>query len=166
MFFYDFCWKNIWLPKITLIGLNVEYVLLLSYFKAKIYFKLSHTKLQETQVRSCFALTDRQTDRSTYEVKGKAVLLQAWNSPEYSRKLRFPDCHYMLLMYPSRCKFSSTASSSCICVKNDCHRVKTQSQLNKYYYYLMTTAQDGGKVVCLTHRPSLPLRNAPGTHFC
>jgi len=40
----------------------------------------------------------------------------------------------MLLMYPSRCKFSSTASSSCICVKNDCHRVKTQLQLNKYYY--------------------------------
>ena len=44
-------------------------------------------------------------------------------------------CHYILLMYPSRCKFSSTASSSCICVKNDCHRVKTQLQLNKYYYY-------------------------------
>jgi len=39
-------------------------------------------------------------------------------------------------MYPSRCKFSSTASSSCICVKNDCHRVKTQLQLNKYYYYV------------------------------
>ena len=34
--------------------------------------------------------------------------------------------------------FSSTASSSCICVKNDCHRVKTQLQLNNnnnYYYY-------------------------------
>ena len=46
-----------------------------------------------------------------------------------------PSCHYMLLMNPSRCKFSSTASSSCICVKNDCHRVKTQLQLNKYYYY-------------------------------
>ena len=46
-----------------------------------------------------------------------------------------PSCHYMLLMYPSRCKLSSTASSSCICVKNDCHRVKTQLQLNKYYYY-------------------------------
>jgi len=45
---------------------------------------------------------------------------------------------YMLLMYPSRCKFSSTASSSCICVKNDCHRVKTQLQLNNnnYYYYV------------------------------
>jgi hypothetical protein len=30
----------------------------------------------------------------------------------------------------------------------------------------MTTAQDGGKVVSLTHRPSLPPGNAPGTHFC
>ena len=30
----------------------------------------------------------------------------------------------------------------------------------------MTTAQDGGKVVSLTHRPSLPLGNIPGTHFC
>jgi len=29
-----------------------------------------------------------------------------------------------------------------------------------------TTAQDGGKVVSLTHRPLLPPRNAPGTHFC
>jgi hypothetical protein len=30
----------------------------------------------------------------------------------------------------------------------------------------MTTAQDGGKVVSLTHRPSLPLGNTPGTRFC
>ena len=51
------------------------------------------------------------------------------------RRFPSPSCHYMLLMYPSRCKFSSTASSSCICVKSNCHRVKTQLQLNKYYYY-------------------------------
>jgi hypothetical protein len=30
----------------------------------------------------------------------------------------------------------------------------------------MTTEQDGGKVVSLTHRPPLPPGNAPGTHFC
>jgi len=30
----------------------------------------------------------------------------------------------------------------------------------------MTTAQDGGKVVSLTHRPPLPSGNAPGTHLC
>ena len=54
--------------------------------------------------------------------KCKAVPLQAWSSPEGSRKLRFPD--------------------------------------------FMTTAQDGGKVVSLTHRPPLPPGNTPGTHFC
>ena len=30
----------------------------------------------------------------------------------------------------------------------------------------MTTAQDGGKGVSLTHRPPLPPGNATGTHFC
>ena len=30
----------------------------------------------------------------------------------------------------------------------------------------VTTAQDGGKVVSLTHQPPLPPGNAPGTHFC
>ena len=30
----------------------------------------------------------------------------------------------------------------------------------------MTTAQDGGKVVILTHRPTLPPGNTRGTHFC
>jgi hypothetical protein len=30
----------------------------------------------------------------------------------------------------------------------------------------MTTAQDGGQVVSLKHRPTLPPGNAPGTHFC
>ena len=30
----------------------------------------------------------------------------------------------------------------------------------------MTTAQDGGKVVSLTHRLPLPPGNKPGTHFC
>ena len=30
----------------------------------------------------------------------------------------------------------------------------------------MTTAQDGGKDVSLTHRPPLRLENAPGTRFC
>jgi hypothetical protein len=30
----------------------------------------------------------------------------------------------------------------------------------------MTTSQDGGKIVSLTHRPPLPPENTPGTHFC
>jgi len=29
----------------------------------------------------------------------------------------------------------------------------------------VTVAQDGGKVVSLTHRPPLPPGNVPGTHF-
>jgi len=32
--------------------------------------------------------------------------------------------------------------------------------------HFVTTAQDGGKVVSLTHRPPLPPGNTPGTHFC
>jgi len=32
--------------------------------------------------------------------------------------------------------------------------------------HYMTAAQDGGKVVSLTHRLPLPPGNAPGTHFC
>ena len=30
----------------------------------------------------------------------------------------------------------------------------------------MTTEQDGGKVVSLTHRPPLPPGNATGNHIC
>jgi len=30
----------------------------------------------------------------------------------------------------------------------------------------VTKAKDGGKFVSLTHRPSLPPGNTPGTHFC
>jgi len=30
----------------------------------------------------------------------------------------------------------------------------------------MKTAQDGGKIVILAHRPPLSPGNAPGTHFC
>jgi len=30
----------------------------------------------------------------------------------------------------------------------------------------MTTAQDGGEVASLTHRPPLPPEKTPGTHFC
>jgi hypothetical protein len=54
--------------------------------------------------------------------KCKAVPLEAWDGPEGSSKLRFPD--------------------------------------------VLTTAQDGAKVVSLTHRPHLPPGNTPSTHFC
>jgi hypothetical protein len=37
---------------------------------------------------------------------------------------------------------------------------------NLRFLDFMTTAQDGGKIVSLTHRPPLSLGNTPGTHFC
>jgi len=37
---------------------------------------------------------------------------------------------------------------------------------NLWFPDFMTTAQDGGKVVSLTHRPPLLPRNITGTHFC
>jgi hypothetical protein len=37
---------------------------------------------------------------------------------------------------------------------------------NLRFPYFITTAQDGGNVVSLTHRPPLPPGNTPGTHFC
>ena len=36
--------------------------------------------------------------------------------------------------------------------------------MNLRFPDFMTTAQDGGKVVSLTHRPPLPPGNPPGTH--
>ena len=41
-----------------------------------------------------------------------------------------------------------------------------QGSRNLRFPDYMTMAQDGGKVVSLTHRPPLPPGNLPGTHFC
>ena len=41
-----------------------------------------------------------------------------------------------------------------------------ESSRNSRIPDFMTTAQDGGKVVSLTHQPPLPPGNTPGTHFC
>jgi len=37
---------------------------------------------------------------------------------------------------------------------------------NLWFPDFMTTAQDGGRVFSLMHRPPLPPGNTPGTHFC
>jgi hypothetical protein len=39
-------------------------------------------------------------------------------------------------------------------------------EVSRKFPNFMTTAQDGGKVVSLTHRPPLLPGNTPGTHFC
>ena len=58
----------------------------------------------------------------------------------------------------------------CVCVKGKAVPLQAWSgpegsRKLKFPDY-MTTAQDGGKVVSLTHWPPLPPGNTPGTHFC
>ena len=49
-----------------------------------------------------------------------------------------------------------------------CHENMETLEANQQSRFpdFITTAQDGGKVVSLTHRPPLPPGNVPGTHFC
>ena len=44
--------------------------------------------------------------------------------------------------------------------------IGTKSSRKLRFPDFMTTAQDGGRVVSLTHRPPLPPGNTPGTDFC
>ena len=41
-----------------------------------------------------------------------------------------------------------------------------EGSMNLGFPDYITTTQDGGKFVNLTHRPPLPPGNTPGTHFC
>ena len=51
-------------------------------------------------------------------------------------------------------------------VKQSCYRPEVAQRVPGSFPNFMTMAQDGSKVVGLTHRPPLPTANAPGTHFC
>jgi hypothetical protein len=58
-----------------------------------------------------------------------------------------------------------------VCIPNICSKQQqawSGAEVSRKLRFpdFMTTAQDGGKVVSLTHRPPLPLGIAPGTHFC
>jgi len=46
------------------------------------------------------------------------------------------------------------------------HCARTKEGIKIRFPDFVTTAQDGGKVVSLTHRPTLPPGNTTGTHFC
>jgi hypothetical protein len=85
--------------------------------------------------------------------KGKAVPLQAWNGPEGTRKLRFPD-------------FLTTAQDG---GKGKAVPLQAwdgpEGSRKLRFPDFLTTAQYGGKF-SLTHRPPLPPGNTPGTHFC
>ena len=76
--------------------------------------------------------------------KGKSVLLQAWSGPEGSRKLRFPECKSVPLQAWSG----------------------PEGSRKLRFPDFMTTAQEGGKVVSLMHRPHLSPGNSSRTHFC
>jgi len=85
-------------------------------------------------------------------LKGKAVPLQAWSGPEGSRKLTLNLLTTTIVAPPS-------------------NPSKWQMGFNLAFKGLrlsdfMTTAQEGGKVVSLKHRPPLSPGNTPGTHFC
>jgi len=60
----------------------------------------------------------------------------------------------------------------CLSHKGKCKAVPLQAQRGPYgsrklkFPDFVTMAQDGGKVVSLTHRPPLPPGNAPGAHSC
>jgi len=53
-----------------------------------------------------------------------------------------------------------------ICSKQQQAWSGAEGSRNLRFPDFMTTAQDSGKVVSLTHRPPLPPGNAPDTHFC
>jgi len=43
-------------------------------------------------------------------------------------------------------------------------QARTGPEVSRKFY--VTMAQDGGKIVNITHRPLLPPENIPGTHLC
>ena len=64
-----------------------------------------------------------------------------------------------MLMYKCNCEGKGKAVPLQTCSGPECSR-------KLRFPDFMTTAQDGGKVVSLTHRPPLPPGNTPGTRLC
>jgi len=83
---------------------------------------------------------------------------------------------YIKLHIVSDCECNVRCYSKLICC-SACEEVKVnQGSLQAWsgpegsrklrFPDFVTTAQDGGKVVSLTHQPPLPPGNTSGTHFC
>jgi hypothetical protein len=74
------------------------------------------------------------------------------------------------------CDFQPTLIKMCLCSSNEGKGKGKAAPLQAWsgpegfrklrFPDFTTTAQDGGKVVSLTHRPPLPPGNTLGTHFC
>ena len=61
-----------------------------------------------------------------------------------------------------------TASLEVLSGQQHAPAARSGPEVSRKFRFLdfMTRAQDGGKVVSFRHRPLLPPRNGPGTHFC
>ena len=68
---------------------------------------------------------------------------------------------FLLLVFNVYYKFGQHGYLQGIKVKQSRYRPGGAQRVPDF----MTTAQDGGKVVSLTHQLPLPPGNAPGTHF-
>ena len=99
----------------------------------------------------------------------QCVVKRAWH---VKNKLNFPQLNHFIL-HTSR----TSTSTINITVSLDCNFSKgkavplqawsgPEGSRKLRFPDFMTTAQDGGKVVSLTHRPPLPPGNMPGSHFC
>jgi len=79
----------------------------------------------------------------------------------------FINIHYYYLLYFG-CGSSSSSSSSSSKGKAVPLQALSgpEGSRNLRFPDFMKTAQDGGNVVSLTHRPPLPPGNTPDTHFC
>ena len=73
------------------------------------------------------------------------------------------------------CQLISAPYGHLMLTKSDCKKKKSvplqgwsgpEGSRKLRFPDFKTTAQGGGKVVSLTHRPHLPPGNSPGTHFC
>jgi len=79
---------------------------------------------------------------------------------------------YTLRFFSSKCSLFHNVNLFGPCIIHilctGCAKIKKTNSGAKGLRFpdYVSTAQDGGKVVSLTHRPPLPSGNAPGTQFC